>query len=280
VQVVKDVPVGRVRPDPGQPRKDFGEEGLEQLASSLRSEGLLQPIVVRPDGEGGYVIVAGERRWRAARMLGWETIPAIVRDGLDEGSLRKLQLLENVVRQDLSPVELARAYRAMMEQGMTAQEIGRAVGKDPGTVTWLVQILDCREDVLHLVHRGQIAPTLAWYLSKLSPGGQARALREITGRGLRLQEAISVCNRIWAEEAQAQAFAEERLSKERARAMRGFRRAFERACQAIDSLWRYEERAPGTLKDALGSEIDVARLKVRELKRAVERLERLLEEVS
>jgi len=276
VNQLRELPVAAIERDPTQPRQDFDQRGLEELAASIQSEGLLQPTAVRCNGDGRFTLVAGERRWRAVRMLNWEKVPAIVLDGLDERQVKRVQLLENVVRRDLSPVEVARAYRAMMDQGMTAQEIGRAVGKPAGDVTWLVGILKCREDVLHLVHRGQMTPTLAWHIGRLSPEGQARALREIVSRDMKLQEAVLFCDRLWAQENQAQAFKEEKLR--RAQSVRLFRAAFDRAVRAVNDLWKYEERYPGSLVQSLGQELDTARLKVRELRKAVERLERALDD--
>ena len=110
------IEVRRVRPDLEQPRKTFDEEALQELAGSLDSNGLLQPIVVRPDPEGNngdYLLIAGERRWRAAGILGWDTIPALIRDDVTASEAAKLQLLENIVRRDLNPVEEARALRCL-----------------------------------------------------------------------------------------------------------------------------------------------------------------------
>ena len=108
----------RVRPDPDQPRKHFADAALQELAGSMDSNGLLQPVVVRPNGSG-YILIAGERRWRAACLLGWKTIPAIVRSDVTLGEAAKLQLLENIVRQDLNPVEEARALQRMQDEGYT-----------------------------------------------------------------------------------------------------------------------------------------------------------------
>ena len=145
----------RVKPDPDQPRRRFDEAALRELAQSMASNGLLQPIVVRPNGIG-YILIAGERRWRAACLLGWETIPAIVRSDVTLGGAAKLQLLENIVRQDLNPVEEARAFKKMLDEGHAIEELGSAVGMTVRQVEWRVEMLSAREDVLHLVANGAI----------------------------------------------------------------------------------------------------------------------------
>lgn len=274
-QPLQNVPVAMIRPDPGQPRKTFDEVELGQLAASLKSEGLLEPIVVRPDGEG-YLIVAGERRWRAACMNGWETIPAIVRGEMTEAQIRKLQVIENVVRSQLNPVEEARAYKDMLDGGMTAQEIARAVGKDAPTVTWLTHILGALPEVLHLVATRQVTPTVGWHMARLSANAQRRVLKAL--QTMRADEVVNLCCKIWVEENQGTMFADQAVKQEHARARAQFTKAFDAACRAIHSLWKYEELNPGTLRAALASELPTARQKVAELKKAVARLEGLLDD--
>ena len=150
-QVVR-VRCAAITPDPEQPRKTFGEEALRELAKSLESNGLLQPIVVRPAPESKpkdlrYIIVAGERRWRAACYLGWETVPGIVRKDLSGDQATKLQLIENIVRVDLNPLEEARALKKMLDEGYTLQELSEATGMHPGQIPWRVKMLGAREDV-------------------------------------------------------------------------------------------------------------------------------------
>jgi ParB family chromosome partitioning protein len=108
-----EIPVGRLSPNPFQPRRSFSEEGLEQLAESIRHHGVLQPIVVRPSGDG-YQLIAGERRWRAAQIAGLQRIPAVVRE-LDDPGMVRVALIENLQREDLNPIEEALAYRRLMD---------------------------------------------------------------------------------------------------------------------------------------------------------------------
>ena len=259
---VENIPIGKIRPDPDQPRKDFDPQAMEELKRSLRHNGLLQPIIVRPDGDG-YIIIAGERRWRAARDLGWETIPAIVRDDVSLEDAAKLQLLENIARKDLNPVEEAKAYKRFLDQGYTPKDISEIVGKDPGYITWLVKILNCREEILHLVAKGKIKTTLAWHLARLSPNGQMRALRKLTSEDMPLEQAVAICDAIYAEENQMEMFPETKLTEKQMEVARKFRSAFEKAVKALEELQEVENKNPGALGEVLATEIDAAEEKVK-----------------
>jgi ParB family chromosome partitioning protein len=151
-----------VRPDevssnPLQPRLSFDEEGLASLASSIATVGLLQPITVRPDPEGGYTLIAGERRLRAARMAGLTSIPALVRQGEDLSGLTEA-LVENLQRADLSPLEEAAAYRQLLEDfGLTHEEVGRRVGRSRATVTNALRLLQLPAAVQGMIERGELS---------------------------------------------------------------------------------------------------------------------------
>ncbi|MAF27483.1 MAG: ParB/RepB/Spo0J family partition protein [Gemmatimonadota bacterium] len=139
--------VDRVVPNPDQPRRDFDEEGLERLAESIQERGVLQPILVRRVAEDRYEIVAGERRWRAAMQAGFRAIPAIVRETSDE-DLLTLALIENLVREDLNPMEEARAFQKLQQStGWTQEEIGRQVGKSRVHVANTLRLLQLPEDL-------------------------------------------------------------------------------------------------------------------------------------
>jgi len=132
---IQQVPVDRITPSPRQPRRDFDEAGLEQLANSIRSAGLMQPVVVRAGADGGYELVAGERRWRAAQRIGLKELPAIVRD-LDDRTAAELSIIENVQREDLNPIERADAFHRLAQDfGLTHAEIASRVGLDRTSVT-------------------------------------------------------------------------------------------------------------------------------------------------
>ncbi len=152
---LRDLPVELVAPNPNQPRRAFDEEGLLALAESIRSRGVLQPILVRPLA-GRYELIAGERRWRAARLAGRETIPAMVRHHGDAGSL-ELALIENMAREDLNPVDQARGCAALVEElGLTREEVGLRVGRSRVAVANLIRLLDLPGDALDLMQRGEL----------------------------------------------------------------------------------------------------------------------------
>jgi ParB family transcriptional regulator, chromosome partitioning protein len=150
------LPVESVHPNPRQPRRRFEPEATAGLAESIRRQGVLQPIVVRPRGEGGYEVIAGERRWRAARDAGAPTVPALVRDADDRDTLL-LGLVENVAREDLSPVEEARAYAVLMDEfQLSLGEVAGRVGRSKPAVSNRVRLLELPEDVLWMLARGEL----------------------------------------------------------------------------------------------------------------------------
>ncbi|MEM8884705.1 MAG: ParB/RepB/Spo0J family partition protein [Planctomycetota bacterium] len=152
---IRSLPVGEVRSGPHQPRKDFDEGRLQELASSIRESGVLQPIIVRPAGVG-YEIVAGERRTRAARMAGLAEIPAVVRPYTDEEVLI-LSLVENVQRADLNPIDKARAYRRLTQHlGATQEEVAKRIGLDRSSVANLIRLLELPEELQDLVKGGAL----------------------------------------------------------------------------------------------------------------------------
>jgi ParB family transcriptional regulator, chromosome partitioning protein len=152
---LRDLPVELVAPNPNQPRRAFDEEGLLALAESIRSRGVLQPILVRPLA-GRYELIAGERRWRAARLAQRETIPAMVRHHGDAGSL-ELALIENMAREDLNPVDQARGCAALVEElGLTREEVGLRVGRSRVAVANLIRLLDLPGEALDLMQRGEL----------------------------------------------------------------------------------------------------------------------------
>jgi len=152
------VPVGAIRPNPGQPRTRFEPEALEALAASIREHGILQPLLVSEAGEaGGYVLIAGERRLRAAKMAGLETVPVVIRERLGRREEIELALVENLQRRDLSPLEEARAYEQLrVELGMTQAEIAERVGVDRSTVANALRLLKLPEPVRALVEAGRL----------------------------------------------------------------------------------------------------------------------------
>ena len=154
---LRNVPVELIVPNPNQPRHAFDEGALEALAGSLRERGILQPVLVRPVAGGTYELVAGERRWRAAQLAGLETIPALVRDR-DDAEALEAALIENMAREDLNPVEEARACAALVEElGLTRESVGLRVGRSRVAVTNLMRLLDLPDEVLELLERGDLS---------------------------------------------------------------------------------------------------------------------------
>jgi ParB family chromosome partitioning protein len=154
---LRELEVDLLHPNPRQPRRRFDQQALDALAGSVRERGLLQPVLVRPREQGGYELIAGERRWRAARAAGLETIPALVRPQDDAASL-ELALIENMAREDLNPVEQARACAALVEElGLTREEVGLRVGRSRVAVSNLLRLLELPDEALDLLEAGELS---------------------------------------------------------------------------------------------------------------------------
>src|SRR3954453_15871724 len=153
---VRDIEIARIQPNPNQPRMQFDEEALDELADSIRERGVLQPILLRPDGDN-FQIIAGERRWRAAQRAQLHGIPAIVRE-IDESTLAELALIENIQREDLNALEEAEGYRQLVERhGHTQDGVGRIVHKSRSHVANLLRLLDLPEYVKQSLVQGDIS---------------------------------------------------------------------------------------------------------------------------
>jgi ParB family transcriptional regulator, chromosome partitioning protein len=180
---VRTLPVSRLTPNRLQPRHDFDSEALEQLAASIRTQGLVQPIVVTPDQSGVYRIVAGERRWRAAQLAGLEQVPVVVRTVADDRELLELALVENLQRADLNPVEEALAYQALQEEfGLSQEEVARRVGKARTTVTNALRLLNLPPAILDLLRSGRPSAGQARPLLGIGRPAEQLALAERTVR--------------------------------------------------------------------------------------------------
>jgi ParB family chromosome partitioning protein len=157
LDTLRELPVGLIRPNPSQPRREFDAEALTALAESISARGVLQPIVVRPLGEEGYELVAGERRLRAAMLAELETVPAILRDTAEDSRL-EIALIENMAREDLNPVEEARACSTLVRDlGLTKEELGRRIGRSRVAVSNLIRLLDLPDEALALVASGELS---------------------------------------------------------------------------------------------------------------------------
>jgi ParB family chromosome partitioning protein len=185
-----EIPVDAIHPNPRQPRRRFEPEAASGLADSVRRQGVIQPLLVRPRGVGGYEIVAGERRWRAAREAGRETVPAVVRAADDRETLL-LGLVENVAREQLTPIEEARAYAVLIDEfGLSLGEVAERVGRSKPSVSNRIRLLELPDDVLGMVERGQISEGHARaVLAVPDHEGRRRLAREIVQKGLSVRVA-------------------------------------------------------------------------------------------
>jgi ParB family chromosome partitioning protein len=154
---LRELPVGLIKPNPGQPRTKFDPEALSALAASIEASGIVQPLLVRPLPDGSYELVAGERRWRAAQQAGLEKVPAVVREQAEAERLQAA-LIENMVREDLNPVEEAKACAALVEDlGLTKEELARRVGRSRPAVSNLIRLLELPDETLGLLESGELS---------------------------------------------------------------------------------------------------------------------------
>ena len=188
-----NVRIGEIEPNRDQPRKEFDSEALSELADSISQHGVLQPLLLRPMMTGGYQIVAGERRWRAARMAGLTEVPAVIREMSDAEEML-FALIENLQREDLTPLEEARGYRTLIEaQDFTQEEVSQAVGKSRPAITNALRLLNLPEDIQEMLERGEItaghARTLLSF--KTEEGMRLGAKRAKEGASVRELEALA-----------------------------------------------------------------------------------------
>jgi ParB family chromosome partitioning protein len=184
------VPVELIHPNPRQPRKRFDHEATAGLADSIRAQGIIQPVVLRPRPAGGYELIAGERRWRAAREAGVEVLPALIRDADDRDSLL-LGLIENVAREELSPIEEARAYALLTDEfGLALGEIAERVGGSKPGVSNRLRLLELSDDILSMVERGELTEGHARAVLAVPDNeGRRRLARKIVRQGLSVRAA-------------------------------------------------------------------------------------------
>jgi ParB family chromosome partitioning protein len=183
---VREVDVARIKPNPEQPRVQFDEEALDELAESIRERGVLQPILLRPAGDD-YTIIAGERRWRAAQRARLHSIPAIVRE-IDESTMAELALIENIQREDLNPLEEAEGYRQLIARhGHTQDDVGRIVHKSRSHVANLLRLLDLPEFVRQSLLQGDISMGHARAVATAED--PVELAREIIVKGLSVRQA-------------------------------------------------------------------------------------------
>jgi ParB family chromosome partitioning protein len=196
-RAVQHVPIAQIRPNPYQPRKEFRPEELAELQASLQANGLLQPVVVRPGADGGYELVAGERRLRAATQLGWTDIPVVLRD-IDDRTLLTLALVENLQRTDLNAVEEAEGYQRLIDDfGLTQQRVADIIGKDRTTIANTLRVLQLPVSVRRMVQQGDL--TLG-HARALLAFEDERAItevaREVVAKGLSVRDVEARAKRV------------------------------------------------------------------------------------
>ncbi|WP_115720507.1 ParB/RepB/Spo0J family partition protein [Gallaecimonas mangrovi] len=193
---LRRLPVEQLRPGKYQPRRDMAPDALEELASSIRAQGVIQPIVVRPLGVEQYEIIAGERRWRAAQMAELELVPCVVREVPDEAAVA-IALIENIQREDLNAMEEAVALKRLMaEFELTHQEVADAVGKSRTAVTNLLRLNSLNDDVKRLLEHGDIEMGHARALLALNGDIQSETARLVAGKGLSVRETEKLVKKV------------------------------------------------------------------------------------
>ena len=226
--------ISEIEPNRAQPRRDFDEKALAELADSISQHGVLQPLLVRPLLDGGYQIVAGERRWRASRMAGLTEVPVVIRE-LSDGETMELALIENLQREDLTPVEEAMGYQQLMDKySLTQDEVARAVGKSRPAVANALRLLNLPKEVLKLVGNGRISAGHArTLLSFKDPEELDKAARLVSPPDISVREL-------------------ERLAKKANKA------AQEKAPAAKEKKLSYYEEVELALKEHLGRRVKVS----------------------
>ena len=185
---IQDIELDKIVPNRYQPRREFSDDSIKELAETLDKDGLLQPIVVREDGEDHYEIIAGERRYRAAKSLNWETIPAIV-NNMNDDQAASLALIENLQREDLNPIDEAKAYTNLMKlNDLTQTALAKDMGKSQSYVANKLRLLKLDDDVQKALIEGKITARHGRALLNLSNDDQERVLKEIEEKGLNVKQ--------------------------------------------------------------------------------------------
>lgn len=193
---VLNIPIEQIEPNPKQPRKIFSRLEMEELINSIREHGIIQPLIITKIDKDKYQIVAGERRWRAAKILELKTVPAIVRD-VNEMEKLEISLLENIQRQDLNPIERARAYQRLMDEfNLTQEEVAKKIGKARATVANSLRLLTLPEGIQQTIESGRISEGHAKALLSLENADKQEAfLKRILGLGLTVRETEKMVKR-------------------------------------------------------------------------------------
>ena len=194
---VSTLPLREIEPDKDQPRKDFDEQALSELADSIARHGLLQPIAVRAAAGGAYKIIAGERRWRAARLAGLSEVPVVIKDVTDAEAM-ELALIENLQREDLDPVEEAMGYRQLMERcELTQEQTAQKIGKSRSAIANSLRLLNLPDDVLAFLKEGKLSTGHAKVLLGLPDAAlQTKAAEAVVGQNLNVRQTEALCKKL------------------------------------------------------------------------------------
>lgn len=196
---LKNLPIDLIQRGKYQPRTDMHEEALQSLANSIKAQGVMQPIVVRPISDTRYEIIAGERRWRATQLAGLDSIPAIIKPVSDESAIA-MALIENIQRENLNPIEEAMALKRLQDEfELTQQEVADAVGKSRVTVTNLLRLIGLSPDVRLMLEHGDLEMGHARALLSLSDAQQSEAAKTVVGKGLSVRQTESLARKMLAE---------------------------------------------------------------------------------
>lgn len=202
---LKHVPIDLIQRGKYQPRTDMHEEALQELANSIKVQGVMQPIIIRPISSDKYEIIAGERRWRACQIVGLDTIPAIIKPVGDEAAIA-MSLIENIQRENLNPIEEAMALKRLQDEfELTQQEVADAVGKSRTSVTNLIRLIGLSIDVRRMLEHGDLEMGHARALLSLPDIQQSEAARTVVGRGLSVRQTESLVRRLIAGGGEARA---------------------------------------------------------------------------
>lgn len=235
----------------------------------------MQPIAVRKNCDG-YLIIAGERRYRAVCSLDWEMIDCIIFDG-SEKDAKELQLIENINRADLNPMEVAEAYKKFLDTGYTLDELSQVVGKPKNIISWQLNVLKTKPEIQAMLRKGQVSLVVAIGLGKLSFNGQARALNVMVANAMSVPECQRLCDRIYAEENALDMFPEAKLSKEEMEARAKVQSAIDKACNALNQVAELEQKSPGITASAIAERLDITKEKLELMAGAVTKIRRALE---
>ena len=185
---VAELPIERLQRGAYQPRREFDEDALKTLASSIKAQGVLQPVVARPLADDRYEILSGERRWRAAQMAGLDRVPVVIKDVTDEAAIA-IGLIENIQREDLNPVEEGLGLKRLQDEfGLSQEQVAEAVGRSRSAVANMLRLLNLESEVLGMLGRGELDAGHAKVLLALSGGDQVRAARNVCKRQLSVRQ--------------------------------------------------------------------------------------------